>query len=177
MLILSAQSIIVGIIIALFVKCIRVLLNPVNHTSRGIRWGVMIHTVMMFSFATIFVAVSFAAQPVYYVDNRKYPGFNGKGPGPVGYFANVAYFKAINLIPNTMFLLNNWLADGILVSHILNRAPRCSTLVALPALSLLCPLCRQLPGHCLPLPDVLGFYWCVLKHSANQDDIQLTSLR
>lgn len=104
-----------GITIALFAKCIRALLSPVDRTSRSIRWGIMVHTVIMFLFVTIFVAVSFAAQPICYVDNRKYPGVNGKGPGPVGYFANIVYFKAINLIPNTMFLLNNWLADGILL--------------------------------------------------------------
>ena len=57
-----------------------------------------------------------AALPITYIFYREFPGVRGgEFPGPWGYWANVLYFKPINAIPNTMFLLNNWLADGILV--------------------------------------------------------------
>ena len=52
---------------------------------------------------------------ICYVDDRKFSNVDTTLTGPWGYLLDILYWKAINLIPNTTLLLNNWLADGILV--------------------------------------------------------------
>ena len=59
--------------------------------------------------------MSLDLQSVSYIDNREFPGADALPHGPYGYEGAV-YAKAINLVPNVMFLLINWLADGVLVS-------------------------------------------------------------
>jgi len=59
---------------------------------------------------------------ISFIDNRDFPGVKGVFyPGPAGY-REVVYFKAINVIPNATFPLNNWLADGLLVSSLFGTA-------------------------------------------------------
>jgi len=71
--------------------------------------------VAMFSFVTVYVATSLDLQSISYIDNREFPGIDGiVPPGPLGYQLSI-YFKAINLVANLMVLLNNWLADGLLL--------------------------------------------------------------
>ena len=70
----------------------------------------------MFSFVTIYTAVNLHIQSISYIDNRNFPG-DGPDlpPGPFGYQFYI-YSKAISVLPSVMFTLNNWLADGLLVS-------------------------------------------------------------
>ena len=105
-----------GIIIVLFFKCMSTLLNPVRRSGRGIRWGLMGHTVAMFSLATIYTAVFFHLQSFSYIDNREFPGFpDGPPAGPFGYQFYISN-EGIVIVYGTMFQLNQWLADGLLVS-------------------------------------------------------------
>ena len=101
--------------IVLFFRCIGALLHPVHCAREGVRWGLVAYTVLVFSFVTVFAAMSLDLQSVSYIDNREFPGTDALPSGPYGYEGTV-YAKAINLVPNLMFLLNNWLADGVLVS-------------------------------------------------------------
>ena len=78
-------------------------------------WWLTAHTVAIFTAFTIFTVTSLAMLSTCYIDDRKFYGTDTTLTGPWGYFQHVLYWKAINLIPNTMLLLNNWLADGILV--------------------------------------------------------------
>ena len=69
-------------------------------------------------------------QSISYIDNREFPGNDALPPGPLGY-QYLIYSKAITIVPNLMFLLNNWLADGLLVSSVPNsifHAPHVSYL-------------------------------------------------
>lgn len=92
------------------------LLDSVNRTRRGIKWWLVVHTVAMFSIVTIYTAVTLNIQSVSYVDNREFPGIDGVlPPGPLGY-QYLTRSKAIGVVPIVMFLLNNWMADGLLVS-------------------------------------------------------------
>ena len=95
------------------------LFDPVNRTRRGVRWGFVIYTVAMFSIVTTFVAMNLNIQSISYVDNRAFSGNDAAPLGPFGY-QFILYSKPISYIPSFMFLLNNWLADGLLVGSVSN---------------------------------------------------------
>lgn len=104
-----------GIVIALFFQCMGALLNPMNFTTKGVRWGLLAHTVAMFSFVTIFTAINLDIQSISYIDNRDFPGDSFMlPPGPLGY-QFLIYSKAISVVPNIMFYLNTCLSDGLLL--------------------------------------------------------------
>ena len=149
------RSIILGIVIVLFFQCIGALFNPENRARGGTKWPLVAHTAAMFSFATIYTATSLSLQSDSYIDNREFPGVDGLvPPGPLGYQLAL-YYKAIVLVPNLMVLLNNWLADGLLVSTTLTQSTE--YLKIFPALSLLHHLCQELLGYRLSLLDVPCF--------------------
>lgn len=95
------------------------LLNPIDRTGRGIKWGLVAHTLAMFSVATITIGTGLNLQSHAYIDNREFFSSNGSVPGPYGY-KQLVYTKPISLIPNNMFQVNQWLADGLLVSFTLS---------------------------------------------------------
>lgn len=102
------------------------LLNPVNRAS-GIKWGLVAHTALMFSFVTINTAMSLAIQAISYVDDRGFPSQEGLPSGPFGYQLFI-YSKPISFVTTLMFFLNNWLADGLLVCFVPNPGARFSNL-------------------------------------------------
>lgn len=105
-------------IIILFFKCIAALFDPVYRRGGDVKWGLVSYTAVMFSVVTVLTAVGLDIQSISYIDNRKFPGFeNAIPPGPVGYQEFISP-KARNIIQNVLFLLNNWLADGFLVSFV-----------------------------------------------------------
>lgn len=85
-----------------------------NRTRRDIRWGFVIHTVATFSIATISAATNLNAQSVSYIDAREFP------TGPLG-FQTFAHSPALIIVPGFTFILNQWLADGLLVSFCLTK--------------------------------------------------------
>ena len=108
-----------GIVIVLFFQCMGALLDPVNRKSSGIKWGLVAHTVAMFASVTVYTAMSLHLHSISYIDNREFPGIDGGRPGPLGYQLLIIS-KPISVIPNAMFPLNQWLADGLLVSLLSN---------------------------------------------------------
>ena len=111
----SVWPITLGIVIALFFQCMTTLLDPVNRPREGIKWGLTVHTVAMFSFATIYFGMGLSIQSLCFVDNREFTMGGLYSSGPTGYKI-LLYREAISLVPNTLFLVNGWLADGLLVS-------------------------------------------------------------
>ena len=103
---------------------------------------------------------------ICYIDNREFPGTSALPSGPFGY-GIIVYSKAINLVPNVMFLLNNWLADGVLVSFAAHLVTQILIWAAPSALSLLRYLRRELLGRRLSMPDVLRLSGYVLESSAS----------
>ena len=74
----------------------------------------------MFSLATILTAMNLHILSISFIDNREFShSAKGLHPGPYGYYEFI-YYKAINIVPNAAFSLNNWLADGLLVSSLLD---------------------------------------------------------
>ena len=112
--------IIPGIIIVLFIRCIRVLLDPVNRTRGGIRWPYVAHATTMFLLVTIHTGMSLHLHSISFIDNRDFPGVDKSTlTGPIGYQA-LSQADPIRVVPDVVFLLNNLLADGLLVSSASN---------------------------------------------------------
>ena len=103
-----------GVVVALFFRCMRVLLSPVDRTSGGIKWGFVAHTVAMFSFVTAYNALNLSFGPTSYIDNRDFPGDSVSPPGPLGYQLLIIS-STRSVVRSVMFLFNYWLADGLLV--------------------------------------------------------------
>ena len=115
-----------GIVVVLFFQCMAALLVPVRPADGGTKWTLVAHTVAMFSFVTIYTATELNIQSLSYIDNREFPGIDGSlPPGPIGY-QYLTYFEAANVIRNLTFILNNWLADALLVRPAPNSIPRVS---------------------------------------------------
>jgi len=106
---------ILGMLIVLFFKCMAALFNPVNRRD-GIKWGFVFYTVIMFSLATVYTATKAHILSICYIDNRNFPD-----DGPWGYHESMSY-SAIFVISRAAFNLNNWSADGLLVSFFIRRS-------------------------------------------------------
>ena len=159
-----------GIVIILFFQCMSALLDPVNRTKGEINWKFMAHTAAMFSFATIYIAMNLNIQSISFVDNREFPGITTSDvlpPGPVGY----QWFlrsKPIGVATTPMIILNNWLADGLLVSVSDLTPPQASNVNHSPALLMSHCLCDELLDHRLPMHYVSHLFGYVLKPTVNR---------
>ena len=103
-----------GVVVALFFQCMNVLLNPANPTAWGTKWGLVAHTIVTFSFVTIYSAMYLDVQSLSYIDNREFPGNDVIPPGPIGYQFHILQ-EGISIVPTAVTIMNNWLADGLLV--------------------------------------------------------------
>lgn len=123
---LSANSVIAGVAIVLFFQCMHALLNPVNRVRGGINWGIVAHTAAMFSFLTIPISLDLNILSIGYINGREFPGGNGLFPGPLGYqsLRFSGYPTATFVVIALMFPLNQWLADGLLVTFVSNSVTR-----------------------------------------------------
>ena len=100
----------------MFFQCITALFNPANRRRESIKWGLVIYTVLMFLFVTIRSAMALNLVSISFIDNREFPGVGDQlPPGPIGYTL-LACPKATSIVLGLMFLLNNWLANGLLAS-------------------------------------------------------------
>ena len=107
----------------LFFKCMAALLKPLNRRGERVKWGLVSYTIAMFTFVTVYTAMNLHILSISFIDNREFPGAGGDvHPGPYGYFISI-YYKAISVVPNAAFCLNNWLADGLLVSPLFDAWP------------------------------------------------------
>lgn len=108
-----------GIAVVLFFRCMGALFD---RTRRNAKRVLVAHTTAIFSIVTVYTAINLDMQSISCIDSRGFPGVNGElPPGPVGYQYFI-YAKAINVVATVMFLLNGWLADGLLVRSALNPA-------------------------------------------------------
>jgi hypothetical protein len=169
------HSVSLGVVIVLVFQCMGALFNPVNRAMEGIRWGLVAYTVAMFSIVTTLIAMNLDIQSISYVDNRAFPGSDVAPPGPFGYQFTL-YSKPFSIIPNFLFPLNNWLADGLLVSCLTKWLSRFLTPVTHTALPLLHYLFQEFLGHRPPMCDVHCLCRSVLEPSSRpQRHSRLTS--
>ena len=113
-----------GIVVALFFQCMATLLSPADRSRKAIRWTLVAHTIALFSFLTIPFGIGFYRLSIDYTNNREFLGNNNFSPGPVGY-EGLLGLKASATFSNAMFPLNQWLADGLLVSPVLSSPLWC----------------------------------------------------
>ena len=117
----SVRSVILGIVVVLFFKCMAALLKPIHLRGDGVKWGLVSYTVVMFLLATVFTATSLTVQSNSYIDNRGLGVVYENGPrvpyfyGPFEYESTTCP-RVFGFTPGLMFLFNYWLADGLLVS-------------------------------------------------------------
>ena len=112
----SFVPIALGIIIVLCFQCLAGLFNRVHRKGERIKWGLVSYTVVTFLIVTVGTAMNLDYQSASYVDNRDFPGVEGVSPpGPLAYQMS-APSNVLAIIINVSFPLNNWLADGLLVS-------------------------------------------------------------
>ena len=114
----SASSVILGIVVTLFFKCMAALLNPVYLRGGDIKWGLVSYTAVMFSFVTVFTTMNLNIQSTSFIDNREFQIAVGMNRtvlnGPLMYqYGSCRGVVGFNL--GLMSLLNYWLADGFLV--------------------------------------------------------------
>ena len=99
----------------LFSKCVAALFNPVHRRGEPIKWGLVSYTVIMFSLVTVETAMTLKIHSISYIDNRD---FHGRDilqiPGPYGYQFSIP-LDAMSIIPISVLILSNWLANGHLV--------------------------------------------------------------
>ena len=120
-----ACSDILGIIVILFFKCMVGLSDPAHRRGDHVKWGLVSYTVIMFALVTTETATYLDIQSASYIDNSKFPGIDGLiPPGSYGYQLFISS-EALSIIPNVMFLLNSRLADGLLVSPLLDVSFTC----------------------------------------------------
>ena len=115
----SIYSAILGIVTVLFFKCMVALSNPIYRKGEHIKWGLVSYTVVMFSVVTVQTAMSLDFTSIAYINNRGFPGIAGGElpPGPYGYKMFISA-GALNVTFIVMFVLNDWLADSLMVSSL-----------------------------------------------------------
>ena len=109
---------VLGIVVALFFQCMVALLDPINRTRGGIKWGFVVHTVAMFLIFMMTAALDPQARSIFYVDDRNFHGNDEIIPEALGYHWYRPSIEAIGTASNVAFPLNQWLADGLLVSPV-----------------------------------------------------------
>ena len=97
------------------------LLGPTNRMRGGNKWGLVAHTVALFSVMTAGSAIGLFLLPVGYINGREFPGLGGIASGPLGYLA-LPKFVMVSGISDAAIQVNQWLVDGFLVSPMLNSA-------------------------------------------------------
>ena len=123
MLTVAVRPLFLGIVVALFFQCMSVLLSPVNPMKRGVKWGLIAHTVAMFLFLTIPAGIDLNYLSTCSINYRDFPGDDEYDPGPLGCYETLSTEAAATAF-TVMFPLNQWLADGLLVGHISNSVVR-----------------------------------------------------
>ncbi|EPQ61278.1 hypothetical protein GLOTRDRAFT_125003 [Gloeophyllum trabeum ATCC 11539] len=93
----------------LFFKCAFILLDRRSSPKSNLRW--LVYVSLLFVVATVQVGASIKFMQMTWIDNRNFPG------GPAMYIQMV--FSAwINTVSNVAYVINNFLADGLLIYRI-----------------------------------------------------------
>ena len=91
-----------------FFRCMAAFFRSAYRREEGIKWGLVSYTVAMFSFVTVYTAINLRIQSNSFTNG-------GDFCDEAIVYQYMSRPTAFGLIPNVMFSLNNWLADGLLV--------------------------------------------------------------
>ena len=119
---ISFGRLVLGIATVVFFRCMTGLFDPAHRRGERVKWGLVSYTTAMFSILTVLIAISSNIVSIMFIDSRQFPGVVGLvPPGPYGYLLYISPM-AISALPDAMVILNNWLADGLLVSSLFEPA-------------------------------------------------------
>ena len=118
------RPITLGIVVTLFFKCMGALISPANNMRRSVKWGLAAHITALFVLLSIQVTMDLHAGSIEFVDGRDFPGTDKIPPGPIGCYIILGSSAAFRTLYKAIFPLNQWLADGPLVSFTLHSAAR-----------------------------------------------------
>ena len=119
----ALNSVVPGILVVLFFQCMGALLSSANRNREGVNWGLVSYTVVMFSCATVVNGWAQYFASISFIDNRNFPGVEGAAPpGPFGYQQTICS-TTVGTSPTFASSLSYWLADGLLVGCLIDRAP------------------------------------------------------
>ena len=96
-----------GIVFMLFFQCASAILNSSNKSARK---PLLAYVTFIFSLGTVFTALNLNGLQDRYIQFRNFPG-----GGPLGY-GLATYSSWRSIMANSVFLVTNWFADGLLVS-------------------------------------------------------------
>ena len=113
------NPIFLGIVVALFFECMRVLLSPSNTIKRSVKWALIVHTLALFLVLTVAFGIDASHLFLGFIGNRQSPGNDYFPPGPLGY-DDLLGFTAATTVFDATWPLNQWLDDGLLVGLVLN---------------------------------------------------------
>jgi hypothetical protein len=123
------------------------LLDPVHHTTKGIKWGLVVHAVAIFMTSTIGFVINLDLFSSSFIDRREFHGIEGYHSGPIGYQSFASLNKgAVVYVDRLIFPLAQWLTDGLLVSSASDSVAQ---------------VFNELLGHRLPMSDIPRIYWYV----------------
>ena len=119
---ISFGRLVLGIATVVFFRCMTGLFDPAHRRGERVKWGLVSYTTAMFSILTVLIVISSDILSIMFIDSRQFPGVVGLvPPGPYGYLLYISPM-AISALPDAMVILNNWLADGLLVSSLFEPA-------------------------------------------------------
>ena len=97
-----ACSIVPGTVIVLFFQYMTALLGPTNRMKEGKRWGIVAHTVALFSVSMVSFATGLVSFLVIYMNAREFPGTDDWPMEPLGYFLDLPKFVAVASISSSV---------------------------------------------------------------------------
>lgn len=128
-------SIIYGLVVVQFFRCMDVFFGSAKKRS-GSDWAILAYVGALFTFGTVYTATNLNLQSVSYVNNRNFPGNDDFPPGPLGYQWSI-HASGLSIVPNLMFMLSSWLADGLLIYRCFFIYSMNYAIIVLPCLVLL----------------------------------------
>ena len=115
---------VIGALVVVFFRCLATLLDPAYRRGEGIKWGLVTYTLVMFSFVTVYTGITLHIQSISFIDEREFT-YRGLKFGPLGYQSTIRR-TVLGMLTTVMFVLNYWLADGLLVSPLFDPVSACS---------------------------------------------------
>ena len=137
--------------------------DSVSRGMRAVKWGLVVHTAVVFILVTISGGIYINYQLISYIGERGFPGADGVvPPGPLGY-GFLTNYDGIEFVPALLFLLIQSLVDGFLVSPMSCLLGEMLITDCSSALPLLHHLLHEPLGHRLTVSDIPRLYWYVSK--------------
>jgi len=103
-----AGSVVFGMLSMIALNCLRNLFK--GRPLRQVQWGIVAYTIIIYSWATIYLGTWTKYVEMMFIDDRNYPGDPG---GPLGFYENET--PGIYVVVLVAYAIINFMADGLLM--------------------------------------------------------------